>query len=149
MRRVLVLVMLAAAAMPVTALAATTGKAHHFIDHMVGALVQTQGGKPVYAYKVQTSDDGPGANVTVDTVTSSTAGTVRAITYLTNGSVITSGTYHIGAANADGLVPVTVSGRIIGGTGAFKGARGTFHGTGIDNPKTNMVTLTLAGTNTR
>lgn len=151
MRRVLVLVTLAAVAtaVPVTALAATTGKTHHFTDHMLGALVQTKGGKPIYAYKVQTSNDGPGANVTVDTVTSSSAGIVRATTYLTNGSVRTTGTYHIKGANAAGLVLVTVRGHITGGTGAFKGDRGTFHGTGTDNPKTTMVTLTLVGTSTR
>ncbi len=75
MKRLIVLVTLAGvAALPVAALAASTGKTHHYTDHLVGALVQTQGKTSVYAYKVQSNDSGPGASVSVNTLTSSTAG---------------------------------------------------------------------------
>jgi hypothetical protein len=146
MRRLLVLATLAGvAAMPVAALAAGTGKTHHYTDHLVGALVQSQGKTTVYAYKVQSNDSGPGASVSVNTITSSTGGKTRSVNFFASGSVRAVGTYHVGAAGSSGLAALTASGRITGGTGAFKGARGTFHATGTDNPKTNMVKLTLTG----
>jgi hypothetical protein len=147
MKRVLALLTVAAlAAVPVTALAAGKKKSRHFTDHLTGALVLTQGSRSTYAFKVTTSDVGPGAGVTVDTSTSSTGGKTVSMLYFANGSIRSSGTYQIGAAGADGLVPVTASGHNVGGTGIFKGAGGKFTGTGTDNPKTNMVTLTISGT---
>jgi hypothetical protein len=147
MRRLLMpLTVVAVAAMvPVAALASTTGKSHHYTDHMRGAQVQTQGKASIYAYKVTSSDDGAGANVTVSTSTSSTSGKSRAVSYFANGSVRTAGAYKLGGATTSGLVTLTVSGRVTGGTGAFKGARGRYHGAGTYDPKTNTTTLTLTG----
>jgi hypothetical protein len=147
MKRALALLTVAAlAAVPVTALAAGKKKSHHFTDHLTGALVQTQGATTTYAFKVATTDDGPGAGVTVDTSTSSTGGKTVSMLYFAHGSIRSSGTYQIGAAGADGLVAVSARGHNVGGTGIFKGAGGKFTATGIDNPKTTMVTLTVTGT---
>jgi hypothetical protein len=75
MKRALALLTVTAlAAVPVTALAAGKKQSHHFTDHLTGALVVTQGSRSTYAFKVTTSDVGPGAGVTVNTTTSSTGG---------------------------------------------------------------------------
>ena len=146
MRRVIVLVTLAGVAvLPVAALAASTGKTHHYTDHLVGALVQQHGKISVYAYRVTSSDVGPGASVSVDSATGSKTGAIRATSYFSNGSVRTAGSFRLGAGTASGLVAVATSGKVTGGTGAFKGAHGTFRGTGTYNPKTNMTTLTVHG----
>jgi hypothetical protein len=134
------------AAVPVTALAAGQTKSHHFIDHLAGATVLTRGKTVTEAFKVTTNDVGPGAGVVVDTVTSSTAGKTASTLYFANGSIRSTGSYHLGAAGAGGVLPVTGSGRNVGGTGVFKGAGGTFKLTGTDNPKTKTVTLTVTGT---
>ena len=60
----------------------------------------------------------------------------------------TTGTYRIGVARSSGLISVTFTDRDTGGTGAFKGIYGTYTGTGTYNPKTNVATLTLKGTDT-
>lgn len=147
MKRALSLLAVAAlAAVPVTALAAGTKRSHHFTDHLTGALVLTHGSTSTYAFKVRTTDVGPGAGVTVDTSTSSTGGKTVSILYFAHGSIRSSGTYQIGAAGTDGLVPVTARGHNVSGTGIFKGAEGKFTATGTDNPNTKMVTLTITGT---
>jgi hypothetical protein len=134
------------AAVPVTALAAGGTKSRHFTDHLTGALVLTQGSRVTDAFKVTTSDVGPGAGVTVDTPTSSTGGKTVSTLYFASGSIRSSGRYRLGAAGAGGVVPVTASGHNVGGTGIFKGAGGTFRATGTDNPTTKVVTLTVTGT---
>jgi hypothetical protein len=134
------------AAVPVTALAAGQTKSHHFTDHLAGATVLTRGKTVTEAFKVTTNDVGPGAGVVVDTVTSSTAGKTASTLYFANGSIRSTGSYHLGAAGAGGVLPVTGSGRNVGGTGVFKGAGGTFKLTGTDSPKTKTVTLTVTGT---
>jgi hypothetical protein len=134
------------AVVPVTALAASRTRSHHFTDHLAGALVLTHGSAATEAFKVTTSDVGPGAGVTVDTPTSSTGGKTVSTLYFANGSIRSTGSYHLGAAGAGGVLPVTGSGRNVGGTGVFKGAGGTFKLTGTDNPKTKTVTLTVTGT---
>ena len=147
MKRALALVTVAGlAVVPVSALAASGMKSHHFTDHLIGALVATQGSKAIDAFKVTTSDVGPGAGVTVDTATSSTGGKTVSTLYFADGSIRSTGSYRLGAAGAGGVLPVTVSGKNVGGTGAFKGVGGAFRGTGTDNPKTKMVTLTVTGT---
>ncbi len=147
MRRALALLTVTGlAAVPVTALAAGQAKSRHFTDHLIGAPVLTKGSKVTEAFKVTTSDVGPGAGVIVDTVTSSTSGKTASTLYFANGSIRSSGTYRLGAAGAGGVLPVTASGHNVGGTGVFKGAGGTFTVTGTDNPKTKTVTLTVTGT---
>jgi hypothetical protein len=148
-RAVALLAMTGLAAVPVTALAAGPTRSHHFTDHLTGALVLTRGSKVTEAFKVTTSDVGPGAGVTVDTPTSSTGGNTVSTLYFTNGSIRSSGSYQLGAAGVDGVLPVTVTGHNVGGTGVFKDAGGTFKATGADNPKTKMVTLTVTGTVTK
>jgi hypothetical protein len=145
-RALALLTVTAVVAVPVTALAAGRKTSHHFTDHLTGALVLARGSTSTYAFKVTTSDDGPGAGVTVDTSTSSTAGKTVSMLYFAHGSIRSSGTYRIGPAKGDGLVPVTAGGHNVGGTGMFEGAGGKFAATGTDNPKTNMVTLTVTGT---
>jgi hypothetical protein len=147
MKRALALLTVTAlVAVPVTALAAGRKTSHHFTDHLTGALVLTRGSTSTYAFKVTTSDDGPGAGVTVDRSTSSTAGKTVSMLYFAHGSIRSSGTYRIGPAKADGLVPLTAGGHNVGGTGMFKGAGGTFTATGTDNPTAHTVTLTVTGT---
>jgi hypothetical protein len=145
-RAIALLTVTGLAAVPVAALAAGQTVSHHFTDHLLGATVLTRGSTVTEAFKVTTSDVGPGAGVVVDKVTSSTAGKTLSALYFANGSIRSTGTYHLGAARADGVLPVTGSGRNVGGTGVFKGAGGTFKITGADNPKTKMVTLTVTGT---
>jgi hypothetical protein len=145
-RALALLTMIGLAAVPVTALAASRTRSHHFTDHLAGALVLTHGSAATEAFKVTTSDVGPGAGVTVDTPTSSTGGKTVSTLYFANGSIRSSGSYRLGAAGANGVFPITVTGHNVGGTGIFKDAGGTFKGTGTDNPKTKMVTLTVTGT---
>ncbi|MFZ1996120.1 MAG: hypothetical protein WAU75_18555 [Solirubrobacteraceae bacterium] len=134
-------------ALSATALAAS-GRQHHVTDHLIGAQFQKQGKTSTYAFEVHASDAGTGAAYTVDTSTSSTGGTTHGVAYFASGSVRTAGTYRIGAARSNGVISVTFTGRDTGGTGAFKGIHGTYRGTGTDNTKTNVATLTLKGTDT-
>jgi hypothetical protein len=121
---------------------------HHFTDHLLGATVQTQGKRAVEVFRVSSSDNGPGASVSVTRSTSATGGTVTSVIYFANGSVRSTGTYSITAPTpgAPDVVKVTLQGHTIGGTGIDKGATGVFHGTGTDNTKTKTQTITVSGT---
>jgi hypothetical protein len=145
-RALALLTMTGLVAVPATALGASQTTSRHFTDHLTGALVLTRGSAATEAFKVTTSDVGPGAGVTVDTPTSSTGGNTVSTLYFANGSIRSTGSYHLGAAGADGVLPVTVTGHNVGGTGIFKDAGGAFKATGTDDPKTKMVTLTVTGT---
>jgi hypothetical protein len=134
-------------ALPATALAAS-GRQHHVTDHLIGAQFKKQGKTSTYAFEIHASDAGTGASYSVDTSTSSKGGTTNGVAYFANGSVGTTGTYRLGAALPSGVVSLTFTGRDTGGTGAFKGIHGTYTGTGTYNPKTNVATLTLKGTDT-
>lgn len=143
MRRALALLSLTVlVAMSATTLA-SAGTTHHATDHFLGAEIQSHGKNSTYAFKVHASDAGAGAAITVNTSTSSTAGKTRGVAYFRDASVKTVGTYRIGSASSTGTVSVTLSGRVTGGTGAFKGIRGTFHGTGTYDPVTHTTDITL------
>jgi hypothetical protein len=125
-----------------------SARSHRFVDHLIGATVQTHGKRSVDAFAVTTNDSGPGAAVTKTKSTSATAGTFTSISYFPNGSVSSSGHYEVStpAGAAPGVVSVTLMGHLTGGTGADQGAQGQFRGTGTDNTKTKAQSLTATGT---
>jgi hypothetical protein len=148
MRRALALLSLTVLVAVSATTLASAGTTHHATDDFLGAEVQSQGKSSTYAFKVHASNAGAGAAITVNTSTSSTTGKTRGVAYFRDGSVKTAGTYRIASASSTGTVSVTFSGHDAGGTGAFKGIRGTFHGTGTYNPVTHTTDITLTTTYT-
>jgi hypothetical protein len=140
-----VLVLSALVVVPATALAAK--KKHHVTDHLVGNVIRSSGSTTVYAGSVVASDAGNGAATLTNTATSATAGTTRGVSYFSNGSVRSSGNYKVNPVPlANGDIAVTSAGRITGGTGRFKGVSGTYTASGVQDPKTGIVTLTVKAT---
>jgi hypothetical protein len=101
------------------------------------------------------SDPSLGNGATIYTTAgSSTAQTVVFQVWFGLGSLKGSGTVNLGAADANGQVPFSGTGKVAGGTAKYKGAKGTisFKGT-IDagtaaKPGTGNVTFTVVGKGT-
>jgi hypothetical protein len=145
MRRIVLgLMVIGLGAVPLTAVAAGQ-KSRHFTNHLLGALVQTPGSSSTYVYEVSSKQFGPGAGVLVSKSTSATTGTSRGVIYFASGSLRSVTTYRI-AAEPNGVLRLTSTGRDTGLSGVFKGLHGSVHATGSQDPKTHMVTLTATGT---
>jgi hypothetical protein len=121
---------------------------HRFVDHLIGATVQSSAKRSVGAFAVTTNDVGPGAAVTKTRAVSATAGTFTSVSYFPNGSVRSAGRYEARAlpGAAPGVVSVTLMGHLTGGTGVDQGAQGQFRGTGTNNTMTKAQSLTVTGT---
>jgi hypothetical protein len=125
-----------------------SASSHRFVDHMIGATVQSNSKRSVGAFTVSTNDAGPGAAVTKTRAVSATAGTFTSVNYFPNGSVSSAGLYEVSApaGAAPGVVSVTLMGHLTGGTGVDQGAQGQFRGTGTNNTMTKAQSLTITGT---
>jgi len=100
----------------------------------------------VYVYAIKNSVDGEGATVsTLDT----NAGTIDSTRYTAGGVLTGKETFTLGAPDANGMVPVSGSGKRTGGKGAFKNNKCSYTFTGTLNPQTTVVTFQITGTFTR
>src|SRR5437588_8170156 len=99
------------------------------------------------------SDPSLGKGATIYTITgSSTSQTVAFQVWFSPGSLRGTASVTLGAADANGQVPVSGSGNLTGGTAKYKGAKGklSFKGTSdagtAAKPGTGNVTVTATGT---
>jgi hypothetical protein len=142
MRRGTVPAVLVASLLTVAAAAAaTTG--FHFTDRITGAAINaTQS-----AYVVHDSHFGNGAGLqTVKINSAGTGGTDRETSYFGNATLTSRGSFRIGAPNAQGIAPLTGSGRDVRGTGRAKGYTSTYTYRGTYDTKTGVFKVKLTGT---
>jgi hypothetical protein len=143
MRRAL-LAITAIAGLSVPVIASAAGKRHvHFTSKVVGAGISASQS----AYKIHDSHFGNGAGVQTVKVTGA-GGTDTEISYYGNATARSKGTFTLGTPDANGIAPLTGSGRDVGGTGRAAGLKSTYTYTGTYNTKTGMFTVTLTGTYT-
>jgi hypothetical protein len=108
------------------------------------ASVSTSGNKIVDAGTVK-GTYGSGAIVVHSTVTATTIAFKTTVWYV-KGTINSKGTLQV-ATQPDGTTTYTGSAKATGGTGRFKGARGTFKVTGTSPPNDTVhATLTATGT---
>jgi hypothetical protein len=141
MRRGLIAIVgIAALSVPVIGSAAT--KRHvHFTTSIAGAAISgTQS-----AYKAHDSVFGNGAGVQTVKL-SGAGGSDSEITYYGNASAKSSGTFKIGAPDANGIAPLTGSGHDVSGTGKAKGLQSSYTYSGTYNTKTSIFKVKLTGT---
>jgi hypothetical protein len=75
-------------------------------------------------------------------------GTDTEITYYGNATAKSTGTYRIGAADANGVATLTGSGHDVRGTGRARGLRSSYTYSGTINMNTGLFKVTLTGTYT-
>lgn len=119
-----------------------------FTQTGTGAVI-SQNGSTILVAAVKNSLDGDGATVATLTL-NGTSGTDTATRYQANGVGKFEETFTLGAPDANGLVPVTGSGKCVnGGTGVHKNEKCSYTYTGTQNPTTNTVSFNITGTTSR
>lgn len=114
----------------------------------VGANV-SQNGSLLLVASVKNSLDGEGATVAAVTLNGNN-GTNTATRYMANGVQKFEETFTLGAPDANGLTPITGSGKCTGpGTGVHKNEKCSYTYTGALNPTTAAVEFNITGTTTR
>jgi hypothetical protein len=137
----------AAAAVGVISLAvavgmsAAAGKKVHFIDHVTGNGI----GGANAAYAIHDSFFGNGAGTQV-VKSKASGGSDREITYYGDATLVSRGTFSLGAPDSNGVSKLTGSGHDISGTGRAKGVTSSYTYTGTFNVKTGVFKATLKGT---
>jgi hypothetical protein len=141
MRRATVPVVLTISLIAAAAAAAATVRIH-FTDKIRGAAISaTQS-----AYKVHDSHFGSGAGIqTVKINSSGNGGTDSEKSYFGNATLTSRGTFKLGAPNAQGLAPLSGSGRDVSGTGRARGFTSTYTYRGTYNVKTGVFVVELTG----
>ena len=115
----------------------------------IGAVVTQDDGSMLAVASVENSVDGPGAVVSEITL-SDDGGTQSARRYMANGVFVGDEEFTLGAANADGTIPFTGTGKCVkGGTRAHKNEQCTYAVSGTLDPTTNVVVFEVTGTSTR
>lgn len=138
------LAVLATAAAPASSLAAITKKKKHkFTETALGTTIAPAGAQAQVILQTKGSL-GPGA-ATLGVIPGATSGTVSGADYHALGSIKTAIQFKFGTTAPDGSAPVSGTGTITGGTGRYKGAKGKYTFTGVQD-KQAVYTITLTGT---
>jgi hypothetical protein len=120
---------------------ATSTKTFHFTETITGAQISaTQ-----TVFKLHDSRLGDGAGVQTVKV-SGLGGTDSEVTYYSDASSKSHGSFKVGMPDAAGVSTITGQGHDIRGTGALKGFKATYTYTGTFNTKTLVYTTVLKGT---
>lgn len=114
-----------------------------------GASITKDDGSMILVASVENSLDGDGAAVANVTLNGSN-GTDTATRYNANGVLKGEEEFTLGAPDANGMIPITGSGKCVqGGTGVHKGKKCKYTFTGTLNSNTNVVNFNITGTTTR
>ena len=140
-RIALVVVACLALALPTGALAAKK-KSHKLSVTVAAAVVGQSGGNSLVAGSVSGTLKG----AVIYTVKSAGGNNLKVpfTAFTAKGSLKGTGTI-VFTQNADGSVSYTGTGKVAGGTGAYKGAKGTFPATGGAAANDPIIHLTLKG----
>jgi hypothetical protein len=115
----------------------------------VGASITQDDGSMITVGAVKNSIDGEGATVAHVTLNGN-SGTDTATRYNANGLAKGEEQFTLGDADANGIIPITGSGKCVqGGTRVHNGEKCNYTFAGTLNPNTNAVILNIAGTTTR
>ena len=114
-----------------------------------GANITKDDGSMLLVASVKNSLDGDGATV-ANIKLNGSSGTDTASRYTANGVGKYEEEFTLGAPDANGMIPITGSGKCVqGGTGAHKSEKCQYTYTGTLNPNTNVVNFNITGTTTR
>ena len=114
-----------------------------------GSSITQADGSMLLVASVENSLDGAGATVAKVTLNGNT-GTDTATRYTTNGVLKGEEEFTLGAPDANGMIPITGSGKCVqGGTGVHKSEKCQYTYTATLNPNTNVVNFNITGTTTR
>jgi hypothetical protein len=114
-----------------------------------GSSITQADGSMLLVASVENSLDGAGATVAKVTLNGNN-GTDTATRYTANGVLKGEEEFTLGAPDANGMIPITGSGKCVqGGTGVHKGKKCTYTFTGTLNPNTNVINFSITGTTTR
>jgi hypothetical protein len=115
----------------------------------IGASITQSDGSMLLVASVKNSLDGDGATVAKITLNGNT-GTDTATRYAANGVGKFEEEFTLGALDANGMIPITGSGKCVqGGTRAHKDEKCNYTYTATLNPNTNVVNFSITGTTTR
>ena len=113
-----------------------------------GSSITQDDGSMLLVASVENSLDGHGATVATVTLNGNT-GTDTATRYTANGVLKGEEEFTLGAADANGMIPITGTGKCVqGGTRAYKGAKCNYTFTATLNPNTNVIKFNITGTTT-
>lgn len=158
--RVAAIAAAATAGLVMTAASGTAASSHHGVSAapksekewtqtFVGASITQADGSMLTVGSIENSLDGDGATVAKVTLNGN-GGTDTATRYTANGVLKGEEEFTLGAPDANGMIPITGSGKCVkGGTGVYKGGKCNYTFTGTLNPDTNAVALNITGTTTR
>jgi hypothetical protein len=148
------------AGLVMTAASGTAASSHHgdsaaakkekqWTQTGTGASITKDDGSMLLVASVENSLDGDGATVAKVTLNGSN-GTDTATRYSANGVGKYEEEFTLGAPDANGMIPITGSGKCVqGGTGVHKGEKCKYTYTATLNPNTNVVNFDITGTTTR
>lgn len=100
-----------------------------------------------YAVLISSSVAGPGAGELVLTRTGNVA-VLKGTDYYACGTISVTGTVRFGKRGRGGVTRLTGTGNLTGGTGNYKGVKGSFAVSGTYDPQTKRATFGLKGTAT-
>lgn len=133
------------------AMAITAGPAeakttvHKFTQTDTLAVIRSHDSTSTYAGEIRNSVVGKGAELLTSTLSGST-GHSKAVGYYGFGTTKATSTFKLGAQRANGDIPMTVKGKLTGGTGRFSHLTGTFSGTGVVKAQSGIVIIHIHGT---
>jgi hypothetical protein len=114
-----------------------------------GANITKEDGSLLLVASVKNSLDGDGATV-ANIKLNGNSGTSTATRYQANGVGKFAEEFNLGAPDANGMIPITGSGKCVqGGTGVHKSEKCQYTYTATLNPNTNVVNFNITGTTTR
>ena len=128
---------------------AAPDKGKEWTQTFIGASITQDDGSMLTVGSIQNSLDGDGATVAKVTLNGNT-GTDTATRYTANGVGKFEEEFTLGAPDANGMIPITGSGKCVkGGSGASKGGKCHYTFTGTLNPNTNVLKVNITGTTTK
>jgi hypothetical protein len=146
MRRVRFGAALAALVVLVAGVSATTAVAktrHRVALTLVGAQI----GPTESVYEVHGTARGAAVQL-FKTNATATGGTSTSTVYDGHGTTVERDAYTLSPPDASGIVTITGGGRIVSGTGKYKGVKGTYKFTGTFNTQTTVTSVKVIGTET-
>jgi hypothetical protein len=158
--RVAAIAAVATAGLVMTAAPGMTASSHHgasvvaksekqWTQTGTGASITKEDGSMLLVASVKNSLDGDGATV-ANIKLNGSSGTDTASRYTANGVGKFEEEFTLGAPDANGMIPITGSGKCVqGGTGVHKGEKCNYTYTATLNPNTNVVSFNITGTTTR
>jgi hypothetical protein len=132
---------LGAVVLPAVAATGPTHKNVHFTSIADGAAISATES----VLKVTDSRAGKGAGVQKITSLTATGGTDTTTVYYGNATAVSHDTFTLGAADANGVLPVTGHGHDVRGTGRLKHLTSTYTFVGTYDPKTTILHVKLTG----